>query len=69
MLLWCTESPSVITVAFGSNFCIVLIVPEKQLPFAELNGIIVFPEKSYSSKKEYITCCKSYHHVGYSSVK
>lgn len=46
------DSPDFITVASGSNFLIVFIVPEKLLPPCVTNGIIVFPEKSYSSKNE-----------------
>ena len=45
-----TVNPSSTTVASGSSSLIVSIVPEKRLPLWTLNGMIVLPEKSYSSK-------------------
>ena len=66
-LSW-TVNPSVTTVASGSSFAIVSIVPEKRLPLWELKGMMVFPEKSYSSKKLYSTMGMSYHQLGYENL-
>lgn len=57
-------SPSVRTVAFGSSSSIYSTESENPLPPWLLNGMIVFPLKSYSEKKLYISCGISYHQMG-----
>ena len=52
------------TVAFGSSSWIVSMVREKRLPLWTLKGMMVLPEKSYSSKKLYTAIGRSAHQFG-----
>ena len=58
------DKPSSMTVAPGCISAIVRIVPEKPLPPCVVKGIMVFPLKSYSSKKEYSGIGRSLFQLG-----
>lgn len=52
-------------VASGYRPAMSAMVPDHPLPPCEENGMMVFPEKSYLSKNEYIGIGIWYHHIGY----